>query len=154
MIYVDLNPIRADICKTLEASEYTSIKQRIEQITEKTDHTTTVKLLSFIGSSLKENGISFALSDYLELADWTGRIERDDKRGFIDASTPSILQKLQLDEHSWMETVQGYSKGFHSFIGPEEQLKSLCQKQKRHWVQGISVCRKLFKSNIPTPITT
>ncbi|MCP3675919.1 MAG: transposase, partial [Gammaproteobacteria bacterium] len=70
----------------------------------------------FIGSSLKENGISFALSDYLELADWTARIERDDKRGFIDASTPGILQKLQLDEHSWVATVQGYSKGFHSFI--------------------------------------
>ncbi len=64
------------------------------------------------------------------------------------------MQKLQLDEHSWMETVQGYSKGFHSFIGPEELLKSLCQKQKRHWVQGISVCRKLFKNNIPTPVTT
>lgn len=33
MIYVDLIPIRVDICKTLEASEHTSIKQRIEQIT-------------------------------------------------------------------------------------------------------------------------
>ena len=154
MIYVDLNPVRADICKTLESSEHTSIKQRIEQITETANSTATVKLSSFIGSSLKKNGIAFALKDYLELADWTGRIVREDKRGSIDASTPGILQKLQLDEHTWMETVQGYSKGFHSFVGPEEQLKSLCQKQKKHWVRGINACRKLFKSNHPIPITT
>ena len=102
---------------------------------------------------LKEDGIAFALKDYLELADWTGRIVRDDKRGSIDAGTPGILQKLQLDEDTWMETVQGFSKGFHSFVGPEEQLKSLCRKQKRHWIRGINACRKLFKSNPPIPIT-
>jgi REP element-mobilizing transposase RayT len=159
MVYVDLNPIRADICHTLEDSEYTSIKQRIEQITETKNarhskNTPTVKLLSFIGSSLKDNGIAFALNDYLELADWTGRIVREDKRGSINASTPSILQKLQLNEDTWMETVQAYSKGFHSFVGPEEQLKSLCQKQNKHWVRGINYCRKLFKSNHSIPITT
>ncbi len=158
MIYVDLNPIRADICNTLETSEHTSIKQRLEQITQtKTANRTnnnTVKLSSFIGSSLKDNGIAFDLKDYLELADWTGRIVREDKHGFIDPSTPNILQKLQVDEQIWLETVQGFSKGFHSFVGPEEQLKSLCQKQKRHWVRGINACRKLFKTHLPIPITT
>ena len=154
MIYVDLNPIRADICHTLEASEYTSIKQRIEQVTDTVNSTPTVKLSSFIGSSLKADGIAFALNDYLELADWTGRVVREDKRGFIDARTPGILQKLQLDEETWIETVQGYSKGFHSFVGPEAQLKILCQKQKKHWVRGINACRKLFKSKLPIPITT
>ena len=75
---LDLNPIRADICKTLEISEHTSIKQRIEQITQtkmsnRTHNTTVVKLSSFIGSSLKKEGIAFDLKDYLGLADWTGR---------------------------------------------------------------------------------
>ena len=158
MVYVDLNPIRADICKTLETSEHTSIKQRIEQSTQtkiaKRTNNNTIKLSLFIGSSLKENGVAFDLKDYLELADWTGRIVRDDKRGFINPNTPNILQKLQLDEQIWLETIQGFSKGFHSFVGPEEQLKLLCQKQKRHWVRGINACRKLFKSNLPIPITT
>ena len=155
MVYVDLNPIRADICKTLETLEYTSIKQRIEQINNKTEtfqQTTSIKLSSFISSSLKRDGIAFLLKDYLELADWTGRIVREDKRGFINSSTPAILEKLQLDEDTWMETVQGFSKGFHSFVGPERQLKLLCQTQKRHWVRGLSLCRKLFKIDQPSLI--
>jgi len=162
MVYVDLNPIRADISRTLEDSEHTAIKQRIEQmaITKNTEttkhfsHPASVKLSAFIGSSLKENGIAFDLKDYLELADWTGRIVRKDKRGLIDVSTPGILQKLQLDNNTWMETVQGYSKGFHSFVGTEEQLQSLSQKQNKRWIRGISICRKLFKSKHPIPITT
>ena len=72
--------------------------------------TSTIKLSAFIGSSLKENGIAFTLTDYLELADWTGRIVREDKRGYIKSITPAILQKLQLDEQTWMDTVQGFSK--------------------------------------------
>ncbi|WP_246539875.1 hypothetical protein [sulfur-oxidizing endosymbiont of Gigantopelta aegis] len=64
------------------------------------------------------------------------------------------MQKLQLNEDAWLETVDGFSKGFHSFVGPEEQLKSLCQKQKRHWVRGINLCRKLFKIDSTVPITT
>ncbi len=164
MVYVDLNPIRADISRTLEDSEHTSIKQRIEQITmtrstktakitphlSKPSH---VKLSTFIGSSLKEDGIAFDLKDYLELADWTGRLVRKDKRGSIKTSTPGILQKLQLDNDTWMETVQGYTKGFHAFVGPEEKLQSLSQKQKKRWIRGINICRKLFKSKHPIPIT-
>jgi len=150
MIYVDLNPIRARISQTLENSEHTSVKQRIEQIypTKTSNHfnnTATVKLSSFIGSSLKKDGIAFALKDYLELADWTGRMVTEDKRGYIQSTTPGILQKLQLDEQTWMDTLQGFSKGFHSFVGPEQLLKSLCQNQNRRWVKGINVCRKLFK---------
>ena len=159
MVYVDLNPIRADICHSLEDSDYTSIKQRIDELsqTKQTNRITdipSIKLSSFIGSSLKKDGIAFDLKDYLELADWTGRLVRDDKRGFIDAGTPGILQKLQLDEQTWMETLQAYSKGFHSFVGPEAQLKLLCEKQKRHWIRGINACRKLFNSNPSIPITT
>jgi REP element-mobilizing transposase RayT len=156
MVYVDLNPIRAEMCQTLESSEYTSVKQRIEQLTssESSNTTTSIKLAPFTSSSLKDDGIAFSLRDYLELADWTGRIVREDKKGYIEPDTPGILQKLQVDEQTWMETVQSFSKGFYSYVGPEEQLKSLCQSQKKHWVQGINACRKLFKNKPIIPVFT
>lgn len=81
MSYVDLNPVRAGLCDTLEDSEYTSIKQRIEQLTSTSEKLTTepVPLAPFIAASRTDNGIPFSFTDYLELTDWTGRTIRNDK---------------------------------------------------------------------------
>ena len=156
MAYVDLNPIRADICASLENSEYTSVKQRIDEISSKpgSSHTPLIKLAQFIGASPTDDGISFSLRDYLELTDWTGRSVRADKSGYIKADTPKILTQLEFDEKTWIETVHSFSSDFHTFIGPEEQLQALCQKQKKKWLRGLHLCRKLFKSKnfCPVPI--
>ena len=128
--YVDLNPIRADICDTLEASEHTSVKQRIEQISNQQPETI-IPLAPFIACSQTESGIPFSLNDYLKLADWTCRSVRNDKRSFINPDTPKILHTLGLDEQTWVDTVQGFSSQFYTFIGPEDKINSVCQKQNK-----------------------
>jgi len=65
--------------------------------------------------------------------------------------TPKILDQLSCDSETWLETVNAFSTEFHSFVGPEEQLKALCQKQSKKWVQGIQLCRKLFSNKRPCP---
>ena len=35
MVYVDLNPVRAGLCETPEASDFTSIQQRLQAYQEK-----------------------------------------------------------------------------------------------------------------------
>lgn len=39
------------------------------------------------------DGLPFKLTNYLELLDWKGRILRNDKRGAIDASLPTLLER-------------------------------------------------------------
>ena len=79
MVYVDLNPIRAQMATTPEASIHTSIQRRIEkarntnwpnQIEQQS-----VLLLPFAGNPREgmPTGLPFRLTDYIELVDWSGR---------------------------------------------------------------------------------
>ncbi len=41
------------------------------------------------------------MRDYIELVDWTGRIARADKKGFIPRDAPSALSNLNLNQAQW-----------------------------------------------------
>ena len=118
MVYVDLNPIRASINKTPETSDYTSIQERIssqwnleEAINAQFKETaiqlnTSIKpLLRFKGTSDidPKNALPMTFIDYLELVDWTGRTIRDDKRGYIPKTLPSITKRLNLNSSNWLK---------------------------------------------------
>ena len=151
MAYVDLNPVRAALCESLEDSEFTSIKQRIEQINQSSVQSA-VKLADFIGNKNQEAGIAFSLTDYLELTDWTGRCMHPKKKGYIPDTTPKILHQLGLDEATWLETVTSFKSKFHTFIGSEQQLKATCEQHHKQWTKGLSLCRRLFRSTDPLPV--
>lgn len=97
MTYVDLNPIRATIEKKLDMSKYTSIRKRIRKAKTVSipNHLNQQNktLTPFTGNPRQamSDGLPFRLTDYIELVDWTGRIMRDDKRGYIKNELPPIL---------------------------------------------------------------
>jgi hypothetical protein len=103
MAYVDLNPVRAGIAETLEDSDYTSIQARIRQLQNQQGGETPV----FMTFSDNEKGeqpeamLPYALTDYLELVDWTGRMQRSDKKGFISYTSPKLLSSLRLSPAQW-----------------------------------------------------
>ena len=45
---------------------------------------------------------------YLSLLDILGRVARQGKRGFIPPELPPILERLQLDPRSWLDSVLGF----------------------------------------------
>ncbi|WP_196158960.1 hypothetical protein [Reinekea sp. G2M2-21] len=51
-------------------------------------------------------GLPFKLEDYLELLDWTGRVQRDDKRGDINQKLPPILTRLNIEPKNWIYSAQ------------------------------------------------
>ncbi len=95
MTYVDLNPIRAQLADTPEQSDHTSIQLRIRAALKGEQPS---NLLPFIGNECDDqpNGIAFSLKDYLQLVDDTGRIIRNDKRGYISESSTKILNRLNI----------------------------------------------------------
>ena len=117
MVYVDLNPVRADIAETPETSEHTSIRERLQSefdlqravedqisCSDIRDFRSPLKpLLHFENctSAKRQTGIPFGFKEYLALVDWTGRIIRSDKRGQIKSSLPPILSRLGITSEQW-----------------------------------------------------
>jgi hypothetical protein len=77
--YVDLNPIRAGMVKSLEDSDYTAIQSRMHACQGQAPP---LPLLPFEDQSeTTDQALPYDLRHYLELVDWTSRAVRDDKRG-------------------------------------------------------------------------
>ncbi|MEV3836376.1 alpha-amylase family glycosyl hydrolase [Aeromonas allosaccharophila] len=125
MAYVDLNPIRAALTDRPEQSDYTSIKQRL-------DETATTEVLSPLllpfASQGKPEELPYAFTDYLMLVDWTGRAIRPDKRGHIPARLGPILERLGLDGVRWLKQVTLFRRQGIRVVGDRDQ----CQQFARH----------------------
>ena len=107
MAYVDLNPVRAGLCESLEESDFTSIQARIRRLgTTKPDmrKRPIPGLMPFgPGKDQRERpaALPYQLWEYIELVDWTGRIVRANKQGFIPETALPILSALRLNGAQW-----------------------------------------------------
>jgi len=120
MAYVDLNPIRAKMAKTPEESDHTSIKKRINNISNKTVQTT---LDAFVGNQSETIGIPFQLKEYLELVDWTGRILQEGKRGTINNALPPIIERLTINKSNWKVLTTQFETQFKQWVGTDNVVK-------------------------------
>ena len=141
MAYVDLNPIRASMADTPEASEHTSIKRRISAA--KTGQQP-AELMPFVGNPRDQipEGIPFRLQDYLELVDWSGRCLREGKRGVPDNRLPPILERLQIDPRHWLYLNRHFESCFKTLVGSAQAVRSVCEQLGKCWAQGIRDCER------------
>jgi REP element-mobilizing transposase RayT len=144
MAYVDLNPIRAGIAATPEDSEFTSIYQRIQSKQGK--HAPGPRLRDFHESGHQRESIPFALNDYLQLVDWTGRSIRSDKRGSIDHSLPPILQRLNIDQDAWVEAMRPKGNVFGRAMGKLNHLKIHARALGQSWIKGLRQAERLYRN--------
>lgn len=134
MAYVDLNPIRADMAKTPEQSDFTSMQERIQSALRKQPNA----LLPFVNHAKnKETAIPFEHNDYLELVDWSGRAILEYKRGSIPENTPPILLRLGIDEENWIKHIHHFEKQFPTMAGNIDKLRQLAEQTSRRWIKGM-----------------
>lgn len=128
MAYVDLNPIRSKLANSPEDSMHTSIKLRIDSLNQRGNSHSNKQpnnLYPFVGNP-RQNipaGLPFCLEDYLELVDITGRIMREDKRGFISNKTPPILKRLNIAADNWIYLSRHFESKLKGLVGTAFHLK-------------------------------
>ncbi len=165
MVYVDLNPVRAGICQTPEASDFTSIQQRLQTYQKKAldnetpSHAKTseidnnrassenIQLNAFTGGFNAQKGIPFDEQDYYELTDWTGRAVHPKKRGSIPEGLPSLLTRLGISKENWVETVTGYEKHFSDYVGQVASMRHAGASRGMKWLRGLRACQRLFSAS-------
>jgi len=139
MAYVDLNPIRAGQCTSLEGSEFTSIKERLEVCAGKPKQSNPNWLAPLAGERINSiHVLPIRQTDYFALVDWTGRAVRLDKRGAIPANVESVLRKLGVEQGRWVTNTQCFGRRFSRAVGRVSQLKKLADRIDQKWLAGQS----------------
>ncbi len=131
MAYVDLNPIRANMAQTPEESDYTSIQERI------TNKQTKLKPFGASQCNSNKYEIPFALDDYLSLVETTGRAIINEHKGYIPEELPDILQRLGLNNDTWLNQIKYFDKWYYKAIGTVDNLKKYCKNLKQKYIKGL-----------------
>jgi REP element-mobilizing transposase RayT len=151
MAYVDLNPIRAGIAKTPEASEFTSIYDRIRALSadpkRPQEPRSVIPLRAFTDEAAKsESAIPYTFRDYLALVDWTGRLIRKDKRSAIDATLPPILNRLGIESDSWELLMSRRGTVFGRAMGKLDAMRLHAATLGQSWVRGVRRAERIYSS--------
>jgi hypothetical protein len=138
MVYVDLNPIRAAVCDTPEASDFTSIQLRLQRLQNASEENEVQpdKLLPFTGYKPHGTplaGLPFKLFDYLALVEWTGRCVRENKRGYIPHDVKPLFERLDINKQDWLLVVKEFNRHFISAAGNKNQLALWASNTNRCW---------------------
>ena len=150
MAYVDLNPVRAKMANKPETSAHTSIKKRIHkaQTAHNPNHPQQQinTLMPFVGNprETRPKGLPFKLTDYIELVDLSGRMIREDKKGFIDPALSPILKRLNIEAKHWAYLINHFESKFKSFVGTAYKLKQVCRLLGYQRIPGIRGCETYF----------
>lgn len=148
MAYVDLNPIRAKLCTTLEQSEFTSIQERLKEFGKKAKQAKPSWLLPMVtdrATKARKSVLPIRQTDYFALVDWTGRAVRSDKRGAIPATVRPILQTLGAADDNWVKSTQYFGNRFGRVLGPIEQIRAYASKVNQKWLAGVGQAKAFYR---------
>ena len=145
MAYVDLNPVRAGIAKSIADSDYTSAQDRLQE-TVPDSAALKPKLISLANAASDDapNDLPFNVRDYLELLDTTGRCVVPGKRGAIAGTQPRLLQQMGVSVDGWLTTVTQLHRRYELAIGSPGRLQALAIRQGKRWVWGLSQARRFY----------
>lgn len=170
MAYVDLNPVRAGAAHSIEDSDFTSAKDRVEaaRARRKIAHYKALRksaqglarrqetllarervnakrdtwLSGFGGSGRGE--LSLSAADYLAVLDDTGRHLRSDKRGSISPDLAPVLARLDIDATRWTQTIDRYGSMFWRMAGRAETMIAAAKQAGLGWLRGSRAARAAF----------
>jgi hypothetical protein len=146
MAHVDLNPARARMAETLEESDHTSIKARLESISSliKRSIRSSDDALKPVAGLDADDLLGMTESSYIELVQWTGEQLHPMTRGKLVPRAksgnriPQVLLRLSRHSDRWLRQVKGTESKYYRAIGSAEALMAKAAELGQRWMQGVS----------------
>jgi hypothetical protein len=93
-------------------------------------------------------GLPFRYTDYLELVKWTGRIFRDDIKGYIPDLLPDLLPdiliRLNIDPRHWAYLTKDFESPFKSLVSSAYKIRQACEQMGKNRVHDVKRCAEVF----------
>lgn len=172
MQYVDLNPIRAGIAKTIEDSNFTSGQARLADLKRASEVSTVAAAdracehgpkagwlqpvqLEPKRKAVREKAttrrpsnkgfLSMTLAEYLQMLDWTGRqIRRDGKLGAIPTDLKPLFDRVGMSAEIWVDCVRRFGKWHASGVGRPSSLKRQAERTGCNRSLNTGLSRQVF----------
>ena len=159
LAYVDLNPVRAGMAETPEASDYTTIQKRVGRAPEPPPAPPAPEgappdpvaalplapLMPFDATGRIDTAIPFAFDDYLELVDWLGRAVHPSKRGSIPPHEPRILERLGMDAEALAAEAVHLLQAFGTAVGTPASLTAARARNQIAYLRGMRAAERVFR---------
>lgn len=145
MVYVDLNLIRSGRCRTPEASDGTSVRERIAcwrqwRSGRRSGAESGLWLMPIQRQGDRRGiedlfgGIEIGVEEYFRLVEASGRCIRRPGQGRIPAEAAPILERIGLDSEGWTAAMgtNGWRTG--SVVGAAASRAAHASRRGRRWV--------------------
>ncbi|MEM9073941.1 MAG: transposase, partial [Myxococcota bacterium] len=151
MAYVDLNPVRAGMTKSLEKSKHTSIAKRITQLDAamKSSAPPVPSGLTPFADQVPERSrrttVPMQYVDYLELLKWTGRSIRARGPSGTLKGEPKLLTELKLNKNAFLAMMRSHGLRTTNVLGSLDLIAEFAEVQGKYWVHGKGDARSLYR---------
>jgi hypothetical protein len=78
--------------------------------------------------------------------DRSGRILKENKRGFIDPELAPILLRIGVNPNAWMDTISRFDSRFRIAAGLLSSLRTFARQLGRRWVTGVTAAKVAFST--------
>jgi REP element-mobilizing transposase RayT len=146
MAYIELNPIRANKAKSLEESDFTSIKQRLEEAESiepevLKNHVPLLKFPSLVVNQEEklnqdlnnkisreyEIDIEMDFKSYARLVHWSGQIVREDKLGYIPKDVDLMFNEFNINSKQWLKQMKTFGR-YSWAVGAKKKMQEWAER--------------------------
>ncbi len=144
MSYVDLNPIRAGLARSVRAQRFTSVRERLRHA----ERGRACRWLAPLqGEQVRQGGaaVEITLNDYVALLQATARALLDEKRE-MGGRTRELLKRFGLQERGFLWAVRCFSRTFFTMAGEVHRIRVEAAQRGCRKCMGAGAARRLYLS--------